>query len=193
MSAATSTRALIAIDGRGCSGKSTLATQLAESLGPSATVLGVDSFFTPFAEQQAPAPGVLRHLRWREFQEAIAQFRQGRGLHYRPYDWDADRLLPSETVDAPLLVVEGLYAMHRDVADLYDARIWIESDLSTRWDRVLHRDGPRRIDRWRDEWVLLEQRYVDEQQPWRRADVMVAGIGLCVSELGRVLGEIPRT
>ena len=188
-SVATGARTLVAIDGRGCSGKSTLATQLADALGPQASVLGVDSFFTPFAQQEPRAPGVLRHLRWQAFTEAIAKFKQGCGVTYQPYDWDTDCLLPLETMDTPVLVVEGLYAMHRDVVDRYDTRIWIEADLATRWNRVLARDGPAAIDRWRDEWVPLEQQYVAEQRPWRRADVILAGVGVTVSDLGHARGE----
>lgn len=171
-------RGLVAIDGRGCSGKSTLATELAEALG--SYVIGVDSFF-------AAGPG--NRLRWQEFTDAVAQLRRLGTLRYQPYDWEKDALLPAEMIDAPLVIIEGLYAMHRDVVEHYDARIWVEADLSTRWDRVLARDGPSRIDRWRNEWVPMEQRYVDEQRPWRHADVVVAGPGLTLHQLRRSLGE----
>ena len=183
-------RGLLAIDGRGCSGKSTLATQLADALGTAACVIGVDSFFTPFDQQRPGSPASLYHLRWQEFRNAIRQLRQVGSLSYRPYDWESDALLSAQVIDSPLVIVEGLYAMHRDVCGLYDARIWVEADLATRWDRVLARDGPALIDRWRDEWVPMEQRYLDEQRPWRQADVVVAGISLEVYQLGRALGEV---
>jgi uridine kinase len=90
-------------------------------------------------------------------------------------------------IDAPFLIVEGLYAMRADIADLYDARIWVEGRADTRMARVMSRDGPSRIDRWRDEWLPLEQTYIEREQPWRRADLFVAGADLRISDVGRQL------
>jgi hypothetical protein len=55
-SSASGERTAIAIDGRGASGKTTLALQLAAALADDADVLGVDSFFVPLT-QPSPREG----------------------------------------------------------------------------------------------------------------------------------------
>src|ERR1044071_6585661 len=81
---------LVAIDGPGCSGKSTLANALEAFFDNEAITVGTDSFFIPFAEQDLcwdPDEDIstgVPHLRWRELEDAvIGQLLHGRAGRYQ--------------------------------------------------------------------------------------------------------------
>jgi len=77
-----------------------------------------------------------------------------------------------------LLVIEGDGAGRREVTDLIDALIWVQSDEREAERRVLARIG--RPDEaptiWHHrEWMAEEMPFNTAQRTWERADVIVCG------------------
>jgi uridine kinase len=123
---------VLAIDGRSASGKSSLARRLQEAI-PGATTVHTDDvawWNSCFDWAELLAEGVL------------APLRRGRSVAYRPPAWDErDRPGAIEVpVTASLLIVEGVGAGRRELADLIDGIVWVQADLD-----VTHRRDAARI------------------------------------------------
>jgi uridine kinase len=180
-------RALVAIDGRGGSGKSTIADGIVELLVPRAAVLRVDNFFKPLAEWRPQFGRSIPHLRWEDFHAVLTALRAGETARYRPYDWRNDRLGGEVQVRADIVVVEGLYAMKKGAHPLYGLTMWVEADIDSRMERVVARDGTEFLDRWNREYLPLERDYIEDEAPWRQADIVIAGANMPLSALGAQL------
>jgi uridine kinase len=189
---ARTARTLIGIDGRGGSGKSTLANDLRDALAPDAAILGVDTFFKPLSEWRPEFGRAVPHLRWEEFHAILQTLRAGEIARYRPYDWRKDVLASETEISAPIVLVEGLYAIRQSARDCYDLAIWIEALLDTRMKRVVARDGRQFLERWNREYLPIEHDYIQSDEPWRRADIVIAGAEMPLSDLGRQLLASPK-
>ena len=100
---------------------------------------------------------------------------------YRPWDYrtgeraDLDRVV---RLDGPV-IVEGVTALHPDLAPLYDLRIWVESDAAT----VLDAARARGVGNWAREWEVMFVPSVAlylQTDPIGRADLLAAGRGVSV-------------
>lgn len=164
---------LVAIDGRSAGGKSTLAAALTD-VTPSAAVLHTDdlAWHEPF-------------FGWAHLLEALLkQVRSGEPVRFRPPAWP--RYGRAGAIEVPsgldLILVEGVGANDRAVAELYDAAVWVQSDRTAARHRGIERDvasgenGDRAqsIAFW-DEWDQHERGYLADQRPWERSDVIALG------------------
>lgn len=181
-----------AIDGPGCSGKSTLSNALVDALGRDVVELCADDFLVPFPEQ---AEGVdplvavtngVEHLRWREFQDCITQLRAGELAKYRPYLWGYGILGdPVELRSARVLLIEGLFSTHEDHRAKVDFSIWVDCREDERMRRVRERDGTRYLQLWNDRYIPRESAYLGSQRPDLAADLFLPGIDLDWSTIER--------
>ncbi len=165
---------VVAVDGRGASGKSTLAERLCRQVSPSAIVHTDDiAWHEPyFAWGHLLADHVLRPLR------------RGEGVSFRPPAWAQHAR--DGTIEVPagldLVVVEGVGASQRELGDLIDATVWVQSDLAVAEERGIARDISQGVNGdaeetvafWH-EWMAQELRFLQAQRPWERACVVVAG------------------
>jgi uridine kinase len=183
-------RALVAIDGRSLAGKTQLAADLLPHLGPRASVLAVDSYFEPLNDaQKTPVAERLWRLRLDDLKAALASLKAGRPVRHRPYDWDHDRFHPEAIIEPGIVLVEGLGALRRELRPFYDFIIWIEGRHSTRMERIVARDGNRYRDLWVGQWLPLEEAYIAAEEPWKAADVYVAGAEMSIGEVGAQLAS----
>lgn len=141
---------LIAIDGLPVSGKSTLAERIAADI--EAECIYLDDFVRPEAEWRSRArPGFpFDYIRYDEFLGAVKALARDGSCSYRLYDWNTGRLgdeYRTVRLDRPV-IVEGVSALHPELAPLYDLRFWIESDAMTTLDASLKRG----VGGWEREW-----------------------------------------
>lgn len=174
---------MVAIDGWGCGGKTALAEGLLDRLEPWMQCLSMDSFFAGFGADQADSP--VPHLRWTEITAAVKALAQNGVAKVRDYDWEAGVILPPVELRGGAWLVEGLFSQRRDLRGWYDLAIWVEGRLERRLDRVAARDGAHIIPYWERDWMPREMAYVRGEQPWRNADLIVAGADLDLTEVGR--------
>lgn len=165
---------IIAIDGRGASGKSTLATQLAAALGSCAVVHTDDlAWHEPlFGWGDLLADLVLRPLH------------QGHALDVQPPQWQQRSREGSIVVPGGLdvVLIEGTGASHREHAGLIDATVWVQADFAEAERRGIARDiaagvngdEAQTVAFWHA-WMAEELRFFARQQPWQRACVVVNG------------------
>lgn len=156
---------VIAIDGRSGAGKSTFAARLAEVVAGAAVVRTDDIawYHSFFGWADLMRYGVLEPVR------------RGEVVAYRPPAWvergreGAVEVFPG----CRAVVMEGVGAGRRELADLVDALVWMQSDAVDARSRGIARDGGD-VAFW-DEWEGEEVPFLRQDRPWERADVIVAG------------------
>jgi uridine kinase len=166
---------VIAIDGPGCCGKSTLAELLLEHLD--AAVLSTDDFHEPSGHaREAHAP--LPYRRWSALCEAVDLLAHGNAATLQPIDWSDASLGPVVTIEARhILVVDGIGSLHPDIAGRANLKVWVDGHARNRMQRTTRREGRDMSVEWAP-YVPLEQSYFATYKPWRNADVFVLGAQL---------------
>ena len=166
-------RAVIAIDGRCGSGKTTLAGRLAAQWD--CTLLHADDFFLR-PEQRTPArlaqPGG-NFDRERFYAEALAPLLAGRDALYRPYDCHAGCLRPPVAAPLrPVILIEGSYCCHPDLWGCYDLHVFVTAPLDVRLARLTRRPGVD-LAAFRTRWIPLEEAYFAAERLEERCDILV--------------------
>ena len=153
-------RALIAIDGRCGSGKTTLAAALSEARP--CTVLHLDDFFLrpeQRTEARLATPGEnVDHERF--LSEVLTPLRQNEPFAYRPYDCHRQMLGdPVSVIPGAVTVVEGSYCCHPALWDAYDLRVFVDTDPEEQLARIQKRGGEDAVRAFRERWIPLEEAY----------------------------------
>ena len=171
----------MAIDGLGGAGKSTLAQLLEQQLKTLGWIVAVvkhDDFYrlsNQRKNQQAGAIGC--DFNWKRLRDQVLiPIREGRSAHYQRYDWEADVLAEWHTISASdVVLVEGIYTMRCELANLYDLKIWVECPRAIRLARGIARDGEKARSIWEQDWMPKEDCYAKTHIPRERADLFVSG------------------
>lgn len=159
---------LVAVDGPGGAGKSTVAGELAAAL--TAPLVGTDDFYVPMdgdplAWYEPFAAGVLTALR------------AGRDGAYTAYDWRRGRpggpvIVPA----APVVLVEGVGAACVRMAGDLAYAIWVDTPTAVAVARTDHRDGPELAALWA-RWRVAERAHFAADRTAVRADQRITGTG----------------
>ena len=169
---------LVAIDGLPVSGKSTLAGRLESELG--ASVLYLDDFVRPAHEWRGiSAPAFpIPYIRYDQFMTAIAELAAGRLARFQRYDWESGRLSDEwHSIDPRgIVVVEGVSALHAELAPHFELRFWVNSDAATTLEATLDRGVGDWERDWRELFLPSVELYL-ASDPRQRADYCVAGRG----------------
>ena len=152
---------IVAIDGKCTSGKTTLASQLAEIYD--CNVFHMDDFFlrpeqrTP--ERFAEVGGNVDYERFHE--EVLLPLKSGKAFSSRPFDCSSFTLAAPVTV-APkkLNVIEGTYSHHPYFGNPYDLKILLTVGEEIQRQRILERPAFLHK-RFFEEWIPMENRYFD--------------------------------
>ncbi len=158
---------LVAIDGRGGAGKSSLSAWLASHLD--ATVIHVDDFGRPGKAYDEWDWDRLR-------EQALTPLVLNQAGRYQRYDWSSDQLGEWIAFEAGgVVLVEGVSVMRKELGDAWALTIWVDAPYDLRLARGLERDGESMREVWVNEWMPQEDLYVSEQSPRERADFIVLG------------------
>ena len=159
---------IVAVDGRGGAGKSTLVERL-RALVPASAVVHTDDVAWNLA--YFDWGGVL-------VENVLAPLRRGDAVDFRPAAWVAHDRPGAIRVPAGLDVVwvEGTGIIRAELAPWLDASVWLQGDLDEQERRLVARDGDsaeqqRHVAAWLAEELPLLRR----EQPWSRATLVVAG------------------
>lgn len=169
----TTPRALVAIDGRSASGKTTLAALLGRTFP--CTVLHMDDYYLPPAQ---------RPPRWREIpagnmdlsrlrDEALVPAGLGQEILSRPYDCQTGRFSgPFHLSHTPLTVIEGSYSLHPSLRKFYDFTVFLTCSKSVQEARLRAR-APEKVNTFLNLWVPLEERYFASCEVSRAASLVL--------------------
>ena len=169
---------VVAVDGPGASGKSTIARQLAQATG--AALVHTDDFFRwPPCSAGASAPGQMTiesYYDWRRIRiEALEPLRARAKATFRQFDWDTGTVQNGLVTVEPgeLVVLEGVFSSAPQLGDLIDRSVFVETAQAERFRRLRARVSP---DEWDDGWLAAEQAYFDTLRPPGSFSLVVPGV-----------------
>jgi uridine kinase len=175
---------IIAIDGHGGSGKSTIAEAVAIAVG--AALVHTDDFFQdpprhPGQPRSGPPaaptvrPALADYYDWRRLRaQALEPLRTRLGAAFRRFDWERGSGLDGTVTVEPsdLILVEGVYSASPELGDLVDRSVFVDTPEQERLRRLRRRVKP---EEWDDEWLLAEHAYFDVIRPPSAFDLVVSG------------------
>jgi uridine kinase len=164
---------VVAIDGHGGAGKSTIAAAVAEATG--AALVHTDDFFQP-----PPArPALAQYYDWRRIRaQVLDPLKAGRRATFRRFDWERGRGLDGPTVTvkpAALIVLEGVLSAAPELSDLVDRSVLVDTPEPERLRRLRARLTP---DEWDPDWLIAEQAYFGRIRPASSFDLIVSGMSI---------------
>ncbi|MDO4492325.1 MAG: uridine kinase [Clostridia bacterium] len=151
---------IIGLDGRCCSGKTTLATRLAADLG--AAVFHLDDYFLR-PEQRSPErraiPGEnVDHERFET--EVLLPLQAGTAPVTQRFDCKTLRLLPPVLHELRYpAICEGSYALNKALRPYYDLTILTTCSPETQMQRLALREPAEKLEAFRTMWIPLEERW----------------------------------
>ena len=132
-----------------------------------------DFFLTPSmrtAERLAEAGGNVDRERF--LTEVLTPMSRGEEIAYRRYDCSTGEILPPESKKPTrLIVTEGAYSLHPDLADFYNLKVFIDVAPELQRARILKRNSPEMAERHFSLWIPMEERYFDTFNIRERCDV----------------------
>jgi para-aminobenzoate synthetase len=184
---------VVAIDGHGASGKSTIAEGLCARTG--ASLVHTDDFFVPSGQRavgpdrpgpwRAPAPpagetgrrlaGYYEMIRLRL--EALEPLRAGHEAVFHAFDWDSGAVSGKVTRVEPsgLVLLEGVCSAAPELGDLVDRAIYVDTPEPERLRRLRRDVAP---EDWDGEWLRAEKEYFAGTRPLESFDLVIRGGGV---------------
>jgi hypothetical protein len=162
--------ALVLVDGRSGAGKSTFAAAAARARR--AVVVATDDI----AWHLHPTDWATEML-----DGVVRPWMAGRPVRYAPPGWVRQARPGKIEVPAGVdLVIEGVGAARHEVAPLAQLTVWVRSDPVVAKRRGIERDirlGRTRAEaeQFWDEWMAAERPFLEAEQPWRVADLVIDG------------------
>jgi uridine kinase len=171
---------VIAIDGHGAAGKSTIAAAVVQQTG--AGLVHTDDFFDARPEVGGPAAraphderGLSGYYDWRRLRaEALEPLRAGRPAEFRRFDWERGSGLDGTVSVAPgrLIVLEGVFSASPELSDLVDRSVFVDTPEPERLRRLRAQTTP---SEWDDAWLRAEQAYFGLIRQPSSFDLIVSG------------------
>ena len=164
---------LIAIEGFGGSGKSTIAEKLKEAL-KNTYVINIDDFIVKekILEQSWDKGGFDRS---RLEQQVLIPVTTGQDATYQKLMWETNTL--SDPIAVPktdYLIIEGISSYHPDIAKYYDFKIWVDTPVEIAKERGRARDGDNENAQHWDLWAENDLGYQQKYHPEELADFVIA-------------------
>jgi uridine kinase len=154
---------IVAIDGPGGAGKSSLARWLADRLH--AVIVQTDQF----ASWDDPVdwwPSLLERV--------LEPLAAGVRARYQPTSWGGEERAQAVIEPGGTVLLEGVTASQQAFRPFLAFSIWVEADRAVRLRRGLERDGDDARAQW-ERWMEAEDRYVESERPAERVDLTLRG------------------
>jgi uridine kinase len=165
--------AIVVIDGRCASGKTTLAEQLAEVCH--GTVVHLDDFFLrpeQRSEKRYRTPGEnVDHERF--LAEVLEPLKAGRTAVYHVFDCHTMSFGEIRRVEPHgVILLEGSYSMRPEIRAYADLKIFLTVNPEKQLERLRKRN-PEKLEMFRKKWIPLEEAYFHAFAVEKHADLTV--------------------
>jgi len=159
---------VLAVDGRSGSGKTTLAGRIQRVI-PASAVVHTDDI--AWKQAMFDWAGLLTG-------GILEPVHRNEPVRFRPPAWQEHNRDGAIEVprNSELVIIEGAGSARRELMPMIDAVIWVQSDMAETERRGIDRDGgdEAAITFWHL-WMAEELPFMAQQQPWTRADIIIAG------------------
>ena len=167
--------AVIAIDGCCAAGKTTLAAYLSERFG--LQVVHMDDFFLlpelRTAERLSRPGGNVHYERF--IDEVIGGLNGSKEFCYKVFNCRKGTFDGSVKTNPKLpVIVEGAYSMHPEIPDIYDLKIFLETDCKTQLERIEKRGGADVLETFKSKWIPLENLYFETFKIKDKCDIKLS-------------------
>jgi para-aminobenzoate synthetase len=169
---------VVAIDGHGTAGKSTIAVCIAGATG--AALVHTDDFFLPQPASLSGQPSRIRSLGqyydWRRIRgQALEPLRASRSAKFRCFDWSRGTGLGGVATVRPsdLILLEGVFSAAPELSDLVDRSVLVDTPEHERLRRLHAQVAP---GDWDADWLAAQQSYFGRTRPAASFDLVVSGI-----------------
>ncbi len=153
---------VIAIDGPSGAGKSTIAHHLQEHFD--CLVFHTDDYFLPTerkTDERLSEPG--GNLDYERMENEIFKNLNQSKIPSHKFNCQTNQLEQRELfVRRPIIVIEGVYSLHPKFQKYYDLKVFVEIDRDQQLRRILHRSGEKMLQRFKSEWIPLEDKYFED-------------------------------
>ncbi|MBQ8596306.1 MAG: uridine kinase [Lachnospiraceae bacterium] len=157
-------RVIVAIDGCAASGKTTASKYLGDYFD--GNVIHMDDFFLPFSmrteERMALPAGNIHYERLTE--EICKPLSEGREFTYTAYDCSTGGYKESRQMQPKKVTIfEGAYCMYPGKIP-YDVSVFFKSREAVQYERVLKRNGPEKLEAFKNRFIPMENKYIQTFQ-----------------------------
>ena len=155
---------IVAIDGCGGAGKSTLASMMAQSLN--CDVIHTDDFAS-WDNQFDWHPRMITQV--------LEPLSKGQSAVFQRYDWNKKQLSDWITIKPQeFIILEGVSSSRREFRPYLSFGIFVKTDSNLRLSRGLARDGIQAKDQWL-KWMHEEDLYISRDNPEEYAQIVIDG------------------
>lgn len=174
---------LVAIDGLGGAGKSTLAARLQAGLQES-IIISVDDFYFSMARADGtsldPEQDYERHFDWKRLRDhVLAPLCDGLRASYELANWvdnwTAQNLLAVRRLVEPVevVLVDGVYSTRPELRPYFGVTVYVDTPRDLRLARMSER-GYEDMS-WMERWMAAEDYYEEHERPREHVDVVLQG------------------
>ncbi len=165
--------AIVAADGMCASGKTTLASRLAEEFG--FEIIHMDDFFLPYemrTEDRLSQTGGNIHYE-RFIEEVIIPLKENRDFEYRTFDCSSGTYGEKRKIQqGKPVIIEGAYSLHPEIPDIYDLKIFLQISPDLQLERIKKRNGPQALEVFKEKWIPFENRYFEAFGIRKKCDII---------------------
>lgn len=164
----------IAIEGPSGSGKSSLASIIKSIYD--CNVFHMDDFFLPShvktKERLSEAGGNVDYIRFKK--EISDNLKLDKPFRYQLFSCKLSALTDFVYVSPKKLnIIEGVYSLHPTFDNIYDFKIFLSIDEETQLNRILKRNGEFMLQRFKNEWISLENNYFTSLNISSKCDLVI--------------------
>ena len=162
----------IAIDGRAAAGKSTAGRLLSHVLG--CPLFHADDYFLPpglrTPERLAEPGGNIDYERLKsEITDNL-----GKKIDYTPYDCSVQALGKTISMQPSRInILEGSYSQHPLFGNVWDIRVFCTVSSEIQYERIRSRNGEKMLERFKSEWIPMEEAYFDAFNVLNKCDYLL--------------------
>jgi uridine kinase len=168
---------VVAIDGHGTAGKTTVSSLVADAVG--AGLVHTDDFFgqlpAPAAGQPPGRRPLSQYYDWRRLRtQALEPLRAGRRAAFRRFDWSRGGGLDRVVWVAPasVILLEGVFSASPELSDLVDRSVFVDTPERDRLRRLHAQVAP---EDWDADWLTAQESYFRLIRPTTSFDLIVSG------------------
>ena len=168
---------LVAIDGAGGSGKTSLAGEVSRCRDDYVVVHG-DDFYRPMSDLERQGldaeGGYHRYFDWQRLQaQVLDPLSAERDARYQAYDWaSGDLEARHEVVAGGLVLVDWVYSARPELTSAYDLTVFVDAPREVCVQRLRARGD---TSEWMQRWRAAEDHYLETVQPMASAGLVLDG------------------